>query len=262
MFHRYLITASFIIAVITIGMVLTFSTSADAYPMNRMTNLETPRAISARLIMKTIDNYNPYLSKDQKNTICQTIINESIETDLDPFLTTAVIAAESSFIPDAVSPCAAQGLMQLTTVVSRMMKIENPFDIKENIYAGTRYLQSLYRIFKNTDLTLAAYNAGPTRVARLGRIPRISETINYIHKVQQVYQALQNRFRIAMVCLSAYPEYFRSEKDPAWSLSAANGQERNPTGKHLFSGPLTVFFETRRYMKYGKSNLPDEIMEI
>lgn len=253
MFHRYLIITTFIIVVITGVILLTLSMSTHAYPVSRLVNLENPQEIAARLIMKTIDYYNPCLTEDQKKTICQTIMNESNATDFDPFFITGVVAAESSFVPSAVSPCAAQGLMQLTAGVAGMMQIENPFDIKENIYAGTRYLQQLRRTFQNPDLTLAAYNAGPTRVARLGRIPRISETVNYINKVQRFYRTMQARFQTTMLSLTAYPLCFQLKSTPvSQSLMTSHRGERIPTGDSMNSGPVTAFFDSKRYLKYGK----------
>jgi hypothetical protein len=253
MFHRYLIIVAFTIAVITGAILLTFSISTHAYPVSRLVCLDNPQEVTARLIMKTIDNYNPHLSEDQKKTICQTIMSESNATNFDPFFIAGVIAAESSFVPSAVSPCSAQGLMQLTTAVAGMMQIENPFDIKENIYAGTRYLQQLHGKFQNPDLTLAAYNAGPTRVARLGRIPRISETINYISKVQRFYRTMQARFQTTMLSLTAYPLCFQFESAPATRNSLTSGsEERTPTDNSMNSGPVIAFFESKRYLKYGK----------
>lgn len=252
MFHRYLIIATFTIAVITGVILFTFSISVHASCASSLINFESPQEIAARLILKTINTYNPYLTSDQKKVICQTIINEANSNNLDPFLVTGVIAAESSFVPSAVSPCAAQGLMQLSACVADMMHIEDPFDIKENIYAGTKYLKQLHQIFKETDLTLAAYNAGPTRVARLGRIPRISETINYIRKVQRLYQTMQNRFHTTMLSLTAYPICFQFQSTPAQNLLASHGADRNPSDSNLNLEPVTAFFKIKRYLQMNK----------
>lgn len=251
MLYRYLITVAFTITVITGVILFTFSISTPAYCANNLINFENPQEIAARLILKTINNYNPHLSEDQKKAITQTIINESKANNFDPFLITGVIAAESSFVPSAVSPCAARGLMQLTAGVAKMMSIENPFDIQENIYAGTRYLQNLRQIFKDTELTLAAYNAGPTRVARLGRIPRISETVNYIHKVQRFYRNLQGQFHTTLLSLTAYPVCFNLKSTPAQRLSATHDEARTQTDG-LTAELVTAFLEIKRYVKFGK----------
>lgn len=148
----------------------------------------------SQLLLKFITDYNPSLSAEQKETVCKTILQEADATGFDPFFISSIIAAESSFCPNAISPCRAFGLMQLTNCVSRAMHINNPFNIQENIYAGTRFLKYLQTLFSDNNLILAAYNAGPTRVARLGRIPRIRETICYVRKVNSLYLALHQQF--------------------------------------------------------------------
>ncbi len=252
MFHRYLVIITSTIAVLTCVILLTFPINTHAYCTGNLINFESPQEVTARLIKKTIDSYNSHLTEDQKSTICQTIINEATSNNIDPFLITGVIAAESSFIPNAVSPCAAQGLMQLTACVANMMNIEDPFDIKENIYAGTKYLKQLHQIFKDTDLTLAAYNAGPTRVARLGRIPRISETINYIGKVQRFYRNMQVQFKTAMLNLAAYPVCFKLKSTPVQRLLSSRDGDHNPSDGGNNSESVTAFFEIKRYLKFNK----------
>lgn len=143
------------------------------------------------VILDIIGYFNPYLSKDQQWLICEGIMDQALKTGLEPFLVASVIAAESSFRPKAISHCAARGLMQITDTVSMMMGVDNPYDIKQNIAAGTQYLKQLQQRFQNDELVLAAYNAGPTRVARLGRVPRIRETVNYIQKVTRFRVRLQ-----------------------------------------------------------------------
>lgn len=169
--------------------------------------LETPEEVRTRLITQTIVWYNPRLSGQQKTAICDTIIAEAAANKFDPFFISGVIAAESNFHPRAVSRCEALGLMQITAGVIEVMGINNPFDIQENIYAGTRYLKDLRCIFGESELILAAYNAGPTRVARLGRIPRIEETVHYVRRVTDNYRNLQRQFRMALHRMSIKPSY-------------------------------------------------------
>jgi soluble lytic murein transglycosylase-like protein len=110
---------------------------------------------------------------------------------LDPALVKAVIHAESSFDPTAVSRKGAQGLMQLMPATARRFGVANPFDPVENVTAGTRYLRELMERFHfNARLALAAYNAGEEAVKRHRGIPPYAETRDYVHKVQ----LLQSRY--------------------------------------------------------------------
>ena len=97
----------------------------------------------------------------------------------------AVIAVESAFDPDAVSPRGASGLMQLMPETARRYGVVNVFDPADNVRAGARYLAYLMELFDNDlSLALAAYNAGEGAVIRYGRrIPPFRETANYVSKV-------------------------------------------------------------------------------
>lgn len=108
---------------------------------------------------------------------------------VDPLLVHSVIQVESGYNKYAVSPKGAQGLMQLIPATARRYGVKNPFDPKENIEAGVKYLRDLQSMFGDDRLALAAYNAGEGAVTRYGWIPPYSETQNYVYQVGLRYGA-------------------------------------------------------------------------
>ncbi|MFD1955221.1 lytic transglycosylase domain-containing protein [Paenibacillus thailandensis] len=88
---------------------------------------------------------------------------------LDPALIESVVRAESGFRPDAQSSAGAKGLMQLMDATARSLGVTDSFDPEQNIDAGTRYLSYLMRKYDgNEQVAVAAYNAGPGTIDRLG----------------------------------------------------------------------------------------------
>ncbi|MGE5645607.1 MAG: lytic transglycosylase domain-containing protein [Acidobacteriota bacterium] len=110
------------------------------------------------------------------------IVNEIAKREgLTPDLLRAVIEKESAYLPCAISTEGAQGLMQLMPETAADLGVANPFDTRENIGGGARFLkQMLDRYGGNLVLALAAYNAGPTRVDAAGGVPAIPETLGYV----------------------------------------------------------------------------------
>ena len=129
------------------------------------------------------------------NSLRPIIMKAATVYNLDPALIAAVIKSESAFDSQAVSWAGAQGLMQLMPGTARDMGVRNPFDPEENVMGGSRYLRLMLNRFKG-DLTLAiaAYNAGPERVARNWRVPNIAETQNYVKIVTRNYERYKFQF--------------------------------------------------------------------
>jgi len=113
------------------------------------------------------------------------IINDAAARHgVDPSLVSAVIHCESGGNPDAVSSKGAKGLMQLIDSTARKLSVTDPFNIVQNVNAGTAYLkQLLSRYNNNVKFALAAYNAGPTAVDKYGGVPPYKETQNYVNRV-------------------------------------------------------------------------------
>ena len=113
------------------------------------------------------------------------LIRETAARDgLTPDLLRAVIHKESAFNPCAVSRAGAQGLMQLMPSTIQQFKVENAFDPKENVAAGSKLLkQLLTRYGGDLSLALGAYNAGPGRVDAAKGVPLIPETLDYVSTI-------------------------------------------------------------------------------
>ena len=144
-----------------------------------------------------------YLTQSPRYKAVQHLLKEAAQMHrLEPELLQALIAAESGFDTQAVSPKGAVGLMQLMapTAARYGVKSDRSSSIAQkltdpavNLRAGTRYLRDLMAMFPGRlDLALAAYNAGEGAVQRAGnKIPNYPETQNYVKTVLQLYAFLK-----------------------------------------------------------------------
>jgi soluble lytic murein transglycosylase-like protein len=113
---------------------------------------------------------------------------------VDEALVHAVIFAESSYDPDAISPAGASGLMQLMPATAAQYGVRDLFAPAQNVSGGVRVLRDLLARFDgNVELALAAYNAGAGAVIRAGnRVPPRPETVAYVPKVIDYYRHFQS----------------------------------------------------------------------
>jgi soluble lytic murein transglycosylase-like protein len=97
-------------------------------------------------------------------------------------LLVATAYVESRMDPSAKSHAGAHGLLQLMPATARELRLDRD-DPATNVLAGARYLRQMLDRFGSVDLALAAYNAGPTAVARAGTAPTVG-TLRYVKNVE------------------------------------------------------------------------------
>lgn len=135
----------------------------------------------------------------------QDIHDQQMYYGIPEALIRAVIKVESDFDPHVVSSAGAQGLMQLMPDTGRLMGVTDPFDPRQNVMGGARYLQILARRFCRTPAVvddegraadralvcsddekvkvIAGYHAGPAAVEKYGGLPPYETTRTYVTRV-------------------------------------------------------------------------------
>ncbi|MBL8173849.1 MAG: lytic transglycosylase domain-containing protein [Bryobacterales bacterium] len=149
----------------------------------RRTVVVQPRVISSAVLSGAREE-KPVPAALAADASVNEIIEHAAERHkVDPLLVHSVIQVESAYNKYAVSPKGAMGMMQLMPATARSLGVRNPFDPRENIEAGVKYLKQLQDTFGDLRHALAAYNAGPGAVSRYGTIPPYAETQNYVYQV-------------------------------------------------------------------------------
>lgn len=145
-----------------------------------------------------VDNYNSAVGT--KNLKFDEMFNSMIDDDLESIfqdvsneygvdvnLLKAVAQAESGMDPNATSWCGAMGIMQLMPATAQSYGVTNPYDARQSITGGAKLLSWLLDDYNgNVSLALAGYNAGCGSVQKYGGVPPYDETINYIHKINDL----------------------------------------------------------------------------
>jgi soluble lytic murein transglycosylase-like protein len=118
------------------------------------------------------------------------ILEASREYGVDSVLIRSVIQTESAFDAMAVSRAGALGLMQLMPEVAAEMGVEDPFDPRQNIIGGAKYLRRLLDLHRGrVRLALASYNAGARNVTQYGGVPPFPETQKYVKEVTRLIKS-------------------------------------------------------------------------
>jgi soluble lytic murein transglycosylase-like protein len=133
------------------------------------------------------------ISRKEAEQLCDSIIRKAAKRyQVDPSLIRAIIMAESSYNPKAVSKKGAMGLMQLMPRTAEALGVEDSFNPEHNINGGVRYFKQLLNQFDgDVKLALAAYNAGSGRVREYNGIPPFKATQYYIKKVFEYRKGYQ-----------------------------------------------------------------------
>lgn len=127
------------------------------------------------------------------------IFAEAARTYNVPYaLLVAMAKAESDFNPSVVSGAGAIGLMQLMPSTAAGLGVSDPYDPRQNIMGGAKYVAQLIEQFKNhsngLELVIAAYNAGPGAVVKYGyQIPPYAETQAHVKKVMGYMEIQEKR---------------------------------------------------------------------
>jgi len=112
------------------------------------------------------------------------VVEGAKRSGLDAELVQAVVRKESGYDTCATSAKGAQGLMQLMPSVQMQFGVIDPYDPKQNIAAGTRFLKQLVeRYGGDLRLALGAYNAGASSIEHWGGIPPFPETTDYVTSI-------------------------------------------------------------------------------
>ncbi len=149
---------------------------------------------------KFIRDRNKRISDQMCYTIAKSVIEFSVQHNVDPRLVMAMAVVESGFNPNATSHAGAQGVLQLMPGTAAGLGVRNSYDPVDNVFGACKLISGhITKYMKQTGgdveqsliLALAAYNAGGGAVKKHGGVPPYRETQNYVRKVGTLYYQLR-----------------------------------------------------------------------
>ena len=190
---------------ILLGVIISYIQSDFLFERQELTQSAEPEAVvaqeevtSAPIVEEAgaeVVNAPSSVVPRKKDELFHPIINEAAyRHEVDPALVKAIIMAESSYDPRAISKKGAKGLMQLMPLTAASLGVEDAFDPTNNIRAGVAYFRTLLNQFNGDErLALAAYNAGSKKVRQYKGVPPFEATQLYIEKVFAYYETYKTQ---------------------------------------------------------------------
>lgn len=161
----------------------------------------TPAAAEMARIYSAISSCAPRMAERERRTIAATIISESLRHGYDPLFVQAIVEVESTCRPAVRSHAGAIGLIQIKPATARSVAqrygirwrgASMLLDPGVNVQLGLQYLAELEERFQDPYLAVAAYNLGPTRVARMA--PTRARRSRYVREVFRRYEGLLSEY--------------------------------------------------------------------
>jgi hypothetical protein len=161
------------------------SDSGGGAPVRRAAPTFAPRSVeSPQAVANAIRSESTAAPASDGALPFDDIVAEAAATySIPPEIIHAIIRVESNYRPDAVSHAGARGLMQLMPATAARLEVADPFNPRDNVMGGTRYLRKLANYFDGDIIkVIAAYHAGHVPVVELDRIP-YAQTVSYVKRV-------------------------------------------------------------------------------
>ena len=178
-----------------IGTVVLLTIPGVIYNHNRLQALHAAAVSEVGTAQLTDQKQDFSKTAVENDPLFRSIIQEASDRyEVEPELIHAIIMAESSYNPKAVSRKGARGLMQLMPSTAKALGVKDSFNPEHNIDGGVRYFRQLLdRFGGDVKMALAAYNAGSRKVREYKGVPPFASTRYYINRVFSYY----NRYKDA-----------------------------------------------------------------